>query len=1264
MAKKADLSLSPSIIIPLLTNENYKYRVRTLMDPGSGTNWIVKDILKYVEFTMIGSEVLEVITFNNTVKQKFNLVEVYFNDLEGLKQALRCYVIEDFARHIAVKGMLAHIVTNSHNKIKLFKHMVDPASNEIDHVNKGTGIIISSSAINNIRTESHIVLLPELDILLEPTIFGVAISGRIPPSLVSQVEVLQANYIVPTRTEVFSDTELYLQDKDSNLNKDIDFLWCQENLGVQPGEMHENDQIAVEHFLDSVQHDQETNQYTVSLPWNEKKYLLKDNMRVAAGRTRRQQEEMIRNKPYGIAMCEAVSTMVEDNTVERVDVTMPNNNTKYYMPFRGIMKKDSTTSCRLVMDASSKPSASDISLNQALYQGPNLTQDLAVCLLQFMLGYYGVVSDIEKAFLRILIAHHDRDALRFFWFEDPFNYNSKLIIYRFKAVIFGGVCSPFQLAAVINKLITDQCKCTYVKNALLQGTYVDNVLHATNSENQLVQFFNTSRDLFNKGNFNLRQWSSNSPKLMDRAIASNVADQSRVIKVLGLQWNLDKDRFLYNTNIEWNGQFTKRSVLQFTNRVFDPLGLLTPISIRKRLFMQELWKRKLKWKDSFEHIENLKDEWLALVKETHIAVSGTFRRNSYFSFNTEFHIFSDASKRAYGAIIYARTPASPECQDTKLHLIFAKGKVAPLDSKLSIPKLEISGVTVGAHLIPFVTKAWKLGEHHKFFIWCDNKATLHWLSQYNIKDIYVHNRVQRIRSLCSKENTTLRYVPTALNPADLLTKPQKVSKFVRNEDYWSGPKWLLDPNTWPVADETYNMYPEGVDFVTTALPAAIINLGLTSVINFFNRYRFEKGLRILAYVLRPFKSKSAQVINFKGKFVSKEELDLAKLIGIKIMQSDMFLEEFNLLKAGKSVKAGICRKWNLFLDSDGIIRCKGRLLNLLEPRIKNDPILVNAKHPFVEGFISYLHWHTNCSSRANTLHNVRKVIHGPHLTTTVKKIVRQCNTCRILRAQPYSYPEIPPLPKTRLAADKPFAVCGVDYSGPHHVKEGRSRKKVWVALFTCMVSRAVHLEAVPDLTSETFLQSLQCLAWKRGSPKVLMSDNATTFVRANKMLSDISCTKEVKEHLAIEGISWQFTPVRAAWFGAVYERLVGVLKKEMIKLIGHSLISFYELTVNLAEIAHIINSRPLVKVGEEIISPNNILKGTEEEEDSILNVLETEKVIEEALVSKKNLPRICQQAMQRKNCILEEIPKPILEKYQNFYGHFQKDRLWSYPKSR
>ena len=68
----------------------------------------------------------------------------------------------------------------------------------------------------------------------------------------------------------------------------------------------------------------------------------------------------------------------------------------YYMPFRGIMKLDSkTTECRICMDASSKQSASDVSLNQALYQGPNMVLNLALLLIKFMQGKYGVLADQE-----------------------------------------------------------------------------------------------------------------------------------------------------------------------------------------------------------------------------------------------------------------------------------------------------------------------------------------------------------------------------------------------------------------------------------------------------------------------------------------------------------------------------------------------------------------------------------------------------------------------------------------------------------------------------------------------------------------------------------------------------------------------------------------------------------------------------------------------------------------------------------------------------
>ena len=87
----------------------------------------------------------------------------------------------------------------------------------------------------------------------------------------------------------------------------------------------------------------------------------------------------------------------------------------HFLPWRGIVKDDSeTTKLRLVMDASAKRLAQDVSLNQCLYQGPNMILNLAKCLIKFMFFKYRCVADIEKAFLRILIAVEDRDVLRFF----------------------------------------------------------------------------------------------------------------------------------------------------------------------------------------------------------------------------------------------------------------------------------------------------------------------------------------------------------------------------------------------------------------------------------------------------------------------------------------------------------------------------------------------------------------------------------------------------------------------------------------------------------------------------------------------------------------------------------------------------------------------------------------------------------------------------------------------------------------------------------
>ena len=195
----AEMSLSPSIIIPLRTNDDEPFKVRTLLDPGSGTNWIVISLLKFLKHTVIGSETLEVVTFSGSIKKRFPLVEIFYKDVNFNTHNLLCYAHESYTRHITVKGMVDYICSRSKTKYTCFDSLVDPASMEIDHFNKsqGIGLILCSSSINKIRSDENVILIPEIEILLEPTIFGVAISGAIPLSLRNRDNIVLANNISP-----------------------------------------------------------------------------------------------------------------------------------------------------------------------------------------------------------------------------------------------------------------------------------------------------------------------------------------------------------------------------------------------------------------------------------------------------------------------------------------------------------------------------------------------------------------------------------------------------------------------------------------------------------------------------------------------------------------------------------------------------------------------------------------------------------------------------------------------------------------------------------------------------------------------------------------------------------------------------------------------------------------------------------------------------------------------------------------------------------
>ena len=1235
-SKEAEVSICPTIIIPVLGNNGRYFRVRTLLDSGSGTNWISRKVLNRVKHTIKARNTLTVSTFGGEVKQKFTLAEIYIHDDKGKIRNIMCYVQDQYTAHMTAEGIVSHIAFNHTTPHSLSKPLADPNSLEVDHTDAAdlVGMILCSATTNTLRTNEPITLLPELKMLLEPTIFGTAISGAIPKSLRSSHQRVSAHNVAIKPVCDFRDPQLFLSEEDVTLAEDISFLWKQEQIGIMPKEQNIDDKKAWDHFINNIHRDQVTGQFTVRLPFNDKKYMLRDNISMAAARTHRQLECMVRNKDYGAACRDAKRELDENDYIELVNQSEPAGEIVYYLPFRAIIKNESnTTKVRLVMDATAKPSASHISLNQALYQGPNLIIELAHILLRFMLGKYATIADLEKAFLRILIATCDRDALRFFWPADTTDLNSKFIVYRFKAVMFGSAASPFQLAAVLHVLIQNDCKNKQVQHALQTRIYVDDVAYADEEEKGIVEFFDVSTATFQKGSFNLRQWASNSPKLMEKARNKGIADESQTVKVLGMYWDINTDRYHFNSDLKWNGKYTKRSVLSFCNRTFDPLGLLVPIIIRLRLFISTLWKQRFTWDQEFGHREDLKNKWDHLREEAHIAVTSSKPRQVTWQSNTEIHIFADASKDGSGTVVYTRTPPSTLHPQGKINLVTAKGKVAPLEPKLTIPRLELAGAVLAANKVPYMIKAWEIQREVKFFIWSDARVVLNWLSQFNIKDTWVNNRVNQIRKLCEpvRNNIQFRYVPTKDNPADIITRQQDATQFVKNDVWWNGPQWLLHEEDWPKIETNYNLYPVQLE-QTTQQAMPLIEIIESSLLKFFNTGTFSANLirmaRVLRFIANNSKRRTNTIISFKSKQFSKEELDQAKLRAIQVMQKEMFATEHAILLRNQDITTGPYRKWGLHISPDGVIRCQDRTLRLDGQTI--NPILVHGQHPFVESFIRYKHVHSNCSSKQYTLHIVRKEVHGPSLTTSINSLVRKCNVCRILRAVPYAYPQAPILPIARLAAERPFAVCGVDYSGPHYIREGRARKKVWIALFTCMVSRAIHIETVPDLSALTFLQALQAMAWDKGTPKSLLSDNATCFTKADKLLKELCEHRQLQEELAVKGISWTFTPVRAPWFGAVYERLIGVLKKELTKLVGHALLTLHELNFCLAQVQGVINNRPLAQVGEDqVISPMNILTGRSDNNEDILNVIDSKEILQNAVDIRSDIPRIYQQTSQR-----------------------------------
>ena len=241
---------------------------------------------------------------------------------------------------------------------------------------------------------------------------------------------------------------------------------------------------------------------------------------------------------------------------------------------------------------------------------------------------------------------------------------------------------------------------------------------------------------------------------------------------------------------------------------------------------------------------------------------------------------------------------------------------------------------------------------------------------------------------------------------------------------------------------------------------------------------------------------------------------------------------------------------NPFLDEDGLIRSNSRLVNA-------ELLDYDAKHPIImprKGWVTTLlvrHYHQKGGHAGGTNHTLSEVSQRFWILSgreAIREVENKCNQCAYARAKAANQ-QMAPLPISRLGAPyRAFFYISVDYAGPFEVIMGRGRKRAkrYLCLFTCLLSRAVHLEMAFSMDTDSFLNAFFRMINRRGVPKEVYSDNGTNFVAGEREL------REAVEHLDEQKITdaavnrrikWKFNPPAAPHFGGVHEALVKTSKK-------------------------------------------------------------------------------------------------------------------------
>ncbi|GFW66665.1 integrase catalytic domain-containing protein [Trichonephila clavipes] len=382
-----------------------------------------------------------------------------------------------------------------------------------------------------------------------------------------------------------------------------------------------------------------------------------------------------------------------------------------------------------------------------------------------------------------------------------------------------------------------------------------------------IEDINQRIETTERGGFELQKRVSNSPKLLkDLSASSYVFDkefQDAPVKTLGMLWDPKVDCLTYKVKISDKVNFSKRDVLSKIARLYDPLGLIGPIVTKAKIFIQELWKIKLDWSEQVP--SDAKEEWMHFYQKLSKVNNFKIPRCILLpaTIRIEIHGFSDASERAYAAVVYIK--CFNESGQSQTRLLCSKSRVAPLKT-LTIPRLELSAALLLSRLVKKVVPILQL-PIHKIWMWTDSTIALAWIKTEPHKlKTFVSNRVADIQAL--SKDYHWKHVSSKDNPADLISRGCNVDELLKNEMWFSGP----DLQTDKYEDNQLFPDPSYRDELKCAVTLSMTECSSNFYDELFNvTNNFIKLIRIFSFIFRFINNIKAKESCNKEKYLTADE---------------------------------------------------------------------------------------------------------------------------------------------------------------------------------------------------------------------------------------------------------------------------------------------------------------------------------------------------------------------------------------------------------